>query len=147
MEGRGRKSAASLRIVQTNQSVAISPPSPPNELSKEQKLEWERIVQRLPHDWFPEESWPLLMAYCRHITNMRHIAKMIQVIQSGDEDDAEDIGVDLTFANYDKLLKMHQRETSAMASLATRMRLSQQSSYDFKKMKGNKKTGKTLWQE
>jgi hypothetical protein len=78
---------------------------------------------------------------------MRHIDKMISVIQSGDEDDAEDLGVALTLSNYDKLLKMHQRETSAMASLATRMRLSQQSSYDFKKMKGNKKTGKNLWQE
>ena len=52
-------------------------PAPPDDLTKDQAVEWERIVRRLPGDWFTAEKYPLLVALCRHIVLARSIAATI----------------------------------------------------------------------
>jgi hypothetical protein len=116
-----RKSAAALSVVQT--LPGQKRPEPPEELTDEQAEEWRKVVDRLPVDWFPEESHQLLVAYCRHVTRARVLAGLINRFQEVWLCSAD--GVE----RYDKLLQMSEREGRAISSLATRMRLTQQSRY------------------
>ena len=68
----------------------------------------------------------LLTQYCRHVVAARRIAQLIDEIKGGEDELA---------TKYDNLYKMQEREGRAMSSLATRMRLTQQSTYDPKMAK------------
>jgi hypothetical protein len=139
MKTRGRDSAAALAIVTPGSEVSfITRPEPPSELSDEQAMEWREVVNRLPAEWFTRETWALLVQYCRHVVAARRIAQLIADFESKDGD--------LDVAEYDRLLKMQEREGRAISSLATRMRLSQHSSYDKKKKKPIEAISKP-WQE
>lgn len=126
MGTRGPRSSASMALVQGNPIEAVRRPIPPDELSGEQSDEWQSVVDRLPADWFPRETHGLLTQYCRHIVAARRVAQLIADHEKSDEFDVE---------VYDRLLKMQEREGRAISSLATRMRLSQQTTYDPKKRK------------
>lgn len=136
MNQRGRKSAASLEVVEQSNVTELPRPSPPPELSAEQAAEWNSVVARLPADWFPRETHGLLAQYCRHVVAARHVAQLISEMEQMDEIAIED---------YDRLLKMQEREGRALSSLATRMRISQQSSFDKEKKKGAK-VAKKPWE-
>lgn len=129
MDQRGRKSAASLEVVTGEGITAIRRPDPPSELTDEQSHEWRSIVNRLPAEWFPRETHGMLAQYCRHIVASRRVAQLIGDFEGRDEIDIE---------AYDRLLKMQEREGRAMSSLATRMRISQQSTLDREKRKPTK---------
>lgn len=134
MKTRGRDSAASLEVVQFNQGGArgaqvlerVERPGPPVELTQEQADEWNAVVSRLPADWFPRETHALLAEYCRHVVTARRIAQLIQNAEGAET---------LDVVEYDRLGKMAERESRVIASLATKMRLSQQTSYDKTKKK------------
>jgi hypothetical protein len=113
-----RKSAAALSVVPL---AGEQRPEPPAELTKEQAVEWRAVVGRLPPEWFPREMHQLLVAYCRHVVRGRVIAKLI------DECRPEEGGAELR--KFDKLALMADREGRAMSSLATRLRLTNQSRY------------------
>lgn len=117
MGARGKKSAADIAIVRSDVTEIPRQP-PPDELTTEQANEWLAVVNRMPADWFPRETWGLLTQYCRHIVSARRVA---QLIVGAEEDDSFDVN------EYDRLLKMQEREGRAISSLATRMRISQQS--------------------
>ena len=74
MGTRGRKSTAEMAVIHG----IPQRPKPPGDLTPDQATEWRAIVSRMPTGWFPREIWPLLAQYCRHITNSRHIAGMIE---------------------------------------------------------------------
>lgn len=123
---RGRKSAAALQG-QLEQAVAsIERPEPPKELTAEQAEEWRAVTGRLKPDWFGRETHALLAQYCRHVVAAQKIARLV------DETPAEDV------ENLDRLLRMQEREGRAMSSLATRLRITPQSTYDPKKSKLDK---------
>ena len=120
---RGRKSTASLSVVR---ALPGSRPEPPDELTTEQAEEWRIIVARMPADWFTRETHPLLVDLCRHIVRARVIAAKI------DDFDPEWLVTDAGARTYDRLCAMGERETRMMSSLATKMRLTQQSRYAAK---------------
>ena len=126
MGTRGRQSAASMAIVEANPVEAIRRPLPPEELTEEQADEWLSITGRLPADWFPRETHGMLAQYCRHVVAARRVAQLVSEHEASSEFDVE---------VYDRLLKMQEREGRALSSLATRMRLSQQTTYDKSKKK------------
>lgn len=126
MGNRGRPSHASLSVVSNGQIDAIQRPRPPEELNHEQAVVWREIVDRLPADWFQRENYPLLVQYCRHVSRARMISEAIEAAQT-----------EFDGATLAKLLGAEEVQSRALASLATRMRLSQQSSYDPSKRKGN----------
>lgn len=119
MEGRGRKSVASLTVVSSNIS-ALKRPEPPSDLTDEQSGEWVAVVNRLPADWFPRETHPVLVSYVRHIVAGRHVAQLISKLEKSTEVDIDE---------YDKLLKLQERETRAITACARSMRLTQQTTY------------------
>lgn len=126
MEGRGRKSAASLAVISASGIEPTERPKPPAELSDEQSFEWVAVVNRLPADWFGRETQGLLAQYCRHVVAARRVAALIASAEADTECSIKD---------YDRLLKMQEREGRAISSLATKMRLSQQTTYDKSKKK------------
>jgi hypothetical protein len=121
---RGRTSAAALSVIQGGQISALKRPDPPPELTDEQAEEWLAIVGRLCAEWFPRETHGMLAQYCRHVVAARRVAQLVAEMEAGKSLDVE---------AYDRLLKMQEREGRAISSLATRMRLSQQTQYDKSK--------------
>ncbi len=121
---RGRQSRADLAVVTSIETVRRPPP--PSELTDEQASEWQAVVDRLPADWFARETLPMLAQYCRHVASARRVAQLLASSELSD---------DFSVADYDRLLKMQERESRCLASLATKMRISQQSTYDPKKKK------------
>lgn len=126
MKQRGRKSGAELAVVGSGAIDAHERPGPPAEMTDEQSREWLSVVNRLPADWFPRETHGLLAQYCRHVVSARRIAQLIEHLCDSDEFDS---------GEYDKLLKMQEREGRAMSSLATRMRMTQQATFDKERRK------------
>src|SRR5512146_3041235 len=141
MGSRGRTSAAALSVISSDGIVTIQRPSPPDDLTEEQGEEWRAVVNRLPAEWFPRETHGMLAQYCRHVVAARRVAQMIDALEAGMADegkapDADRLTIILSAANtMDRLLKMQEREGRAISSLATRMRLSQQTTYDKSKKK------------
>jgi hypothetical protein len=126
MGTRGRQSAAALTVVGPSGIETVRRPEPPGELTDEQASEWKAIVNRLPADWFGRETHSMLAQYCRHVVAARRVAQLIEACEADEHMNVED---------YDRLLKMQEREGRAMSSLATRMRISQQATYDKQKKK------------
>lgn len=130
MAKRGRASAASLEIsVQPIQIVDRQ--KPPHDLTDEETEIWAAVVNCEPADWFKPSTVPLLAQYCRHVIHARRIGELIEQATSDPE---------LSIKDYDRLLKMQERESRAMSSLATKMRISQQATTNHR---GNKNQNPT----
>lgn len=124
---RGRKSAAALEIPAVSALSVIQRPNCPHDLTDEESEIWFAVVNRLPADWFPTETHPLLTQYCRTVIQARRIAELIEQATADPE---------LSVSAYDRLLKMQARCSSSLAMLATKMRISQQATTNHR---GNKK--------
>lgn len=109
------------------QVVEVQPrPIAPPELTDEQAIEWDAIVSRMEADWFGRETHGVLAQYCRHVVAARKVAQLIQACEASNSLDVEE---------YDRLLKMQEREGRALSSLANRMRLTQQATVDRRSQK------------
>ena len=143
MKQRGRKTA--LAVAQESSITSQERPEPPVEMVPAQRIEWISVVNACPAEWFPPETHALLAQYCRHVVASKHIDELIIAAEKGSvpEDGGEPV---LDIAYYDKLLKMQERESRIIASLSTKMRLSQQATYSPQKGKGGTKGGvKSPW--
>jgi hypothetical protein len=142
---RGRRSNAALQLVGPGmgQVSVVQRPKPPAGMPESQCVYWRVVVDSMPADWFRPEQLPLLVQYCRHNVAADRIALMIE---EGERRmlSSEPADFDLDIVSLDRLLKMQERESRAIATLATKMRLSQQSTYD--KSKRKPLMGKKPWQ-
>jgi hypothetical protein len=137
MRQRGRKG-----IAQEGTAVALTivqRPEAPLDLTPDETDEWHAVVDALPADWFPRETWPLLAQFCRHTVAARRIAQLI---------DAEMSKTDMPIMFLKELLTMQRGETAALKALAASMRLSQQSTWNAKSgdTAKSKRTVKRLWE-
>ncbi len=107
--------------------TSVNRPEPPADLTDEQAEEWRAVVNRMPAEWFPPEIHPLLAQYCRHVISARHIAGLIENQAQSDE---------FSLILFDRFLRMQERETRALSSLATRMRITNQSRFSHNKRRG-----------
>lgn len=125
MGSRGRRSAAAagLTLITGNGIESAKRPPPPPSLSKEAAEEWKAIVSRLPPEWFPRETHPLLVQLCRLIVRSHQIAKLLETAKK------------LSPEQYMALLRSEQALSKSIATLSTKMRISQQSTYDKRKRK------------
>jgi chaperone required for assembly of F1-ATPase len=124
---RGRPSAASLEVANRPEQVeTIQRPDAPYDLTDEQTEEWWAVVNRMPADWFPRETHGVLAQYCRHVIAARRMAQLVAACEAEE---------DLDIVRYDRLLKMQEREGRALSSLATRLRITQQSLRSAKSQK------------
>lgn len=129
-----RKSKKLLEIEHlTSNVVTIKRPDPPEDLNEEECQIWYDVVAQFSADWFKPDTYPLLKNYVRHTHNADTIAELIEVEKNNPQ------GIQI--GQYNALLKMLQRETAMIGTLATRMRISQQSSYDKVKAKNGNMGG------
>jgi hypothetical protein len=128
MGRRGRTSAAALALVSTPRKLGdLRRPPPLADLTAEQADEWTEIVARCPADWFPRETYPLLAQYVRHVVSARWLSKLRDRLERARRFDVD---------AYERVSKLIGRETQLLASLATKMRLSQHATYAKEKTKG-----------
>ncbi len=137
MTKRGRKSGAEIAIA-SPVAVMQRPPAP-LELTPDETLEWEAIVDTMPADWFTRETHGLLKQYCRHVVMACRIAQLI---------DSEMAREEVDYGALDKLGQMQARETAAIKAMAASMRISQQASYTAKSAATgkNNRTVKRPWE-
>ena len=126
----GRASTAELSTVSIATIETTDRPDPPTELTQEQSRIWVATVSRLPSDWFPKETHELLAQYCCYVVSAKRLSSLISEEEAKDSEEFDPRGVDL-------LLKMREREVRSMSSLATRMRITQQTTNDKSKKKGS----------
>lgn len=131
MGTRGRTSAAALAVIGPNGIETVRRPDPPSDLTDEMADLWVSVVNRLPADWFPAETQPMLAQYCRHVIRARRLAQMIDATEKSSEFDVKE---------YRDLLRSEEEQSRAIASLATKMRISQQTTYDKSKKKGGSRS-------
>jgi hypothetical protein len=117
MEKRGRQSAAALAIPAPAPVEIVERQQPTPDLAAEEAEVWVAVVDSFPADWFTPATAPVLAQYCRHVCHARRLGDWLQQATSDPE---------LTAKAYDRLLKMQERESRAIAALATKMRISQQ---------------------
>jgi hypothetical protein len=134
MQKRGRKSAASLELATVSMIETIERPQCPHDLNDEESEVWFTVINRLPADWFPAETHPILSQYCRAVVQSRRVAELIERALSDLDPDTKE--PTLTVSAYDRLLKMQVRQSASIAMLATKMRISQQATTNHR---GNKK--------
>ena len=132
-----RKSKAALEVVRSGLVDVVDRPAPPPELSPEHARVWVQVTEALPADWFGAETLGLLTQYCRHTVTASRVAAMIVAAELDESTTIEDL---------DRLYKMQEREGRALSSLATRMRMTQQTTYHQGKTKGKKQPAKKPWQ-
>lgn len=77
-----------------------------------------RVTESEEAGWFTPATQPILAQYCRHCIQARHLAGLIEK-SFGDPT----LGIE----DYERLLKMQERESRSMVTLATKLRLTQQS--------------------
>lgn len=119
MQQRGRKSAAALSIVA---GTIDGRPKPPSDLTKFQQGVWERTVANEAADVFRTAALQqLLTEYCRHVEAAYRLASQIETAMKP--------GAVVELEDLDRLLKMRDRETKALADKATKLRLTNQSRY------------------
>jgi hypothetical protein len=136
MAKRGRKSAAELAIVTT---LSDERPDAPYDLTDVQAGIWRGIVDRLPADYFPAESFEMLAAYCRHVTAARALAVEIDRYEQSWLRDAE--GLD----RYGKLLAMRDREVRGILAVSRALRLTNQSRYRPESAAAKARGNSALW--
>lgn len=115
MEGRGRKSSAALSVVPTALPQRIEPPAA---LNKAEASLWRAVVAGKPVDWFTADTAPLLVEYVRASDLADRLAVQIEAAMAGSGD-----------ISLKDLLLMRDREAKRIASIATKLRLTQQSRY------------------
>jgi hypothetical protein len=132
MRKRGRRSAASiLSGPQASVLDRVARPRAPHDLNDEEVEVWASVVEALPADYLGNETLPLLSQYCRHVIQARRIAELIERATADPE---------LRIRDYHRLLRIQAGETAAMTSVATKLRISPQSTRTHR---GNVRSGLT----
>lgn len=130
-----RKSTASLAIVPP--ASTREAPEPPADLAESERALWREIVESKPLDWFGPDSLPVLKEYVRAVSMCDHLSTVVKgVFRGGDIDEMK------------KALDMRDKEARRAASLATKMRLTQQSRYGARSAEraDRQASGKRPWQ-
>jgi len=81
------------------------PSPPPPELSDCEREIWIATVEARPLNFLDAATWPLLETYCQHVILCRRLASELRVHSTP------------------KRREEYRRQTTAMASLATKLRL------------------------
>ena len=110
-----RKSTAALSVVAVGLPERLSPP---DDLTQEQADRWRAVVLSKPVEWFGPDSAPLLKEYVRAEAMCDLLAVQIETAIAGGET-----------GEVKALLDMRDKESKRLTSIATKLRLTQQSRY------------------
>jgi len=105
--------------------VRQKPPPPPKDLSQEEAAQWYNITMNMPADWFPPETWHILVELCRHICQSKYFYDQLQKLMAK----KGALGKDDTKVMKD-LTIMHLMETKMITHLSVRLKIAQPAIYD-----------------
>jgi hypothetical protein len=114
--------------------VATQRPEPAKHLTKVQKEIWQRVTSELPIDWFRAETLDMLAEYCEVVTMSRKVGRAI-----------DKLPVDAPATEIERLVRVKDKASRLVTTLATKMRLTQQSSYDRERVKGGAPPASDPW--
>jgi hypothetical protein len=121
----GRISEAQLELEQQLETMSVGPievidrPLPPIDFDDREAAIWSSIVNSMPADWFNIGSVPLLTQYVRHVVASQNLAFLIANATANSEE--------INVKEYIALLRAQKEESNALSSLATKLRISNQS--------------------
>lgn len=106
-------------------------------LTDDQAQVWRETVEARSADYFGEDAAPLLEEYCRVVVMCRLLAVQIEAALAGDE-----------LGGLKSLLDMRDKESRRLTSIATKLRITNQSRYtpDKAAVKARKGSGGKVWQ-
>ena len=106
-------------------------------LTDDQAQVWRETVGARSADYFGEDAAPLLEEYCRVVVMCRLLAVQIEAAISGGES-----------GELKALLDMRDKESRRLTSIATKLRITNQSRYtpDKAAVKARKGSGGKVWQ-
>lgn len=117
---RGRKTAGELEKVES----LPARPEPPDDLTEFEQEVWRKAASGLPANWFGDETLDLLRLYCRHILMFEELTDLVN--EKWEE---------LEPSDKVRLLKQREIETRAALSVATKLRITKQSTVRAEKSK------------
>lgn len=123
MKQRGRKSAAQLATVTALPMRMLEPPA---DLSPDEAAVWARVAATKPGDWWDAGSLPLLAQYSRAAVQAELVGDLVRKVGEALLTHPYELG------RYKELRKMQAGLSAELSSLATKMRLTQQSRYNAK---------------
>jgi hypothetical protein len=118
MKQPGRKSLASLSVLP---AMATKPPPPPEKLSEPEKALWRETTAALRPNWF-QGCEPVLEAYVGSVMMGREISDTLATCSPSSDKFAD-------------LVRLRCNVSATIASLATKLRLTPQSSRDSRNVK------------
>jgi hypothetical protein len=129
-----RKSAAALAVV-PGPSIDSRLAPPPN-LSGPEAVLWAQVIDSKPADWFDVDTAPVLKEYVRAAVTCDALDARVKAALSGGDD-------------LKPLLDMRDKESRRMVSMATKMRLTQQSQYSHRAAASanGRTSGKRPWEK
>ena len=133
---RGKVSSADLATIPLTPFGKTERVTPPHDLTDEEVEVWVRIVNNEPADWFSPSTVPLLTQYCRHVVEARRVAEL-----------KERALTEQNIVLYDRFIQAQARETAAIAMLAVKMRLAQQSTTNHRGNHKKPTSARKLWQD
>ena len=110
-----KPSSASLSVVPV---VAMTRMAPPRGLSDDESRLWREVVDSKPVEWFQPDSAPLLTEYVRAVVMSGQLDTQVKAALVGSET-----------GELKALLDMRDKESKRVVSIATKLRLTQQSRY------------------
>lgn len=139
----GRVSEAEKEINEVinsgNLIEVLDRPEPPANFNFLESEVWQMVVDSMPSGWFPEASFPVLSAYCKNTVAMDNISELITVCTQ------DPIKMDINL--YLKLVRSQKEVSSVLASLATKLRITQQSTVTKQGVpRNNENTHKKPWE-
>lgn len=123
MAHQGRKSQAEKEALAQLRATAKRPEPLPG-LTAAQKQVWKRTVAELPPGWFRSETLDVLKMYCRMVDVADKLGKKVASLPT-----------DTKLDDYAKWMKQYDNAAARVLSIATKMRITQQSSYDRERVK------------
>src|SRR5262245_191761 len=103
---------ATLELVEDSPIEVVRRLRAPDELTDEQKAEFERVINGMPAEWFCPGNAAALVQYCRHVIMARRTAAAIEhAVSTGDAE---------ALANY---VRVQVNETKVINQLMTSLRM------------------------
>jgi hypothetical protein len=120
MNQRGRKSGAAMLIKPVAASLS-APLEPPQGMGEREAAEWRALVNSLGSGWFPRETHGLLWALCSVTVQLNDINEAMAAFGPGVPSEP------MAWQRYRELTKMRLLVGGQLASLSTKLRLTNQS--------------------
>ena len=115
MAKRARKPRESaLEKPDTRVAEQVERPAPPGHLGEREREVWRQVVDSMPADWLSAAALPLLEQYCGHVVEARRLTEWIERAE-----ETQPLEID----DYERLLRMRERESRALAAAAAKMQL------------------------